>query len=121
SSPGELKPVFDAMLSNAARICEAKFGALFLYENGGLSTGAEYDVPAPLAAHFRERDGRPPIPGSTIERVIQTRRPLHVRDLLASAEGLSSPASRLAGARSYIAVPLIKDENVIGAIGMFRQ
>jgi GAF domain-containing protein len=121
SSPGELQAVFDIILKNANRLCDAKFSALFIYENGLIRVPSHVDLPLPLAEHFRKRNDQPPLPGTAIETLIKTKRLIHVRDQHESPEGLSSPATTLAGARTYLAVPLLKDGNVLGAIATFRQ
>src|SRR6516165_8744012 len=121
SSPGELQAVFDIILKNANRLCEAKFSALFIYENGLIRVPSHVDLPPPLAEHFHKRNNQPPIPGTAIETLIRTKRLIHIPDQRGSPEGLSSPATTLAGARTYLAVPLLKDGNVIGAIATFRQ
>src|SRR5207245_982038 len=114
SSPGELEPVFQAMLENATRICEAKFGALFLYDGGAIRVPAQLGVPPALAEHFRKREGSPPIPGSAVDRVIRTKQAIHSENV--AAEPLLSPAATLGGARSYAAVPMLKDKDAIGVI-----
>jgi len=121
SSPGELGPVFQAMLENATRICQAKFGALFLYENNVIRVPAQFDLPPALAEYLTKRQGQPPIPGTTIDQIIRTKRAVHIPDLRETSQGLSSPAASLAGARSYLAIPLLKDEEVIGTIAIYRQ
>jgi len=64
-SPGELEPVFKAMLANAVRICEANFGVLNLHENGRLRVGAMHNVPSAFAEFLRGRpDGYQPMSGS---------------------------------------------------------
>jgi transcriptional regulator with GAF, ATPase, and Fis domain len=76
SSPGQLKSVFDAILENATRICEAKFGILNLYEDGGLWMGAMHNVPSAFADwHQSQRGAYQPIPGSPPDRVIWTKKP----------------------------------------------
>ena len=102
-------------------LCDAKFGALFIYENGLIRVPSHVDLPLPLAEHFRKRNDQPPLPGTAIETLIKTKHLIHIRDQHESPEGLSSPATTLAGARTYLAVPLLKDDNVIGAIAIFRQ
>src|SRR6516164_4866460 len=121
SSTGKLEPVFDVMLKNANRLCDAKFSALFIYENGVIRVPSHVDLPPRLAEHLRKRNGQPPTPGTAIETLIRTKRLIHIPDQRGSPEGLSSPATTLAGARTYLAVPLLKDGNVIGAIAIYRQ
>src|SRR5499427_7503343 len=121
SSPGQLQAVFDIILKNANRLCDAKFSALFIYENGLIRVPSHVDLPRQLAEHFHKRNDQPPIPGTAIETLIRTKRLIHIPDQRGSPGGLSSPATTLAGARTYLAVPLLKDGNVIGAIATFRQ
>ena len=128
SSPGELEPVFQAMLENATRICEARFGNLVLYEN-------ENDAFRMAAMHgappeFAEKRGREPIihpsPKSPLFRVAKTRQLLHIIDLRideAYVDGdLPTRAFvELAGTRTIVVVPMLKDDKLIGAIGIYRQ
>jgi two-component system NtrC family sensor kinase len=119
-SVGELQPVFQAMLANATRLCGAKFGVLFLHDGGLIRVPAHIDVPDALRQHFAKRDGLPPTPGTAVDHVIRHRQAIHVPDI-ASKDGLSSPAAKLAGARSYLAVPLLKDDAVIGVFAVYRE
>ena len=128
SSPGELEPVFQAMLENATHICEARFGNLVLYEN-------ENDAFRMAAMHgappeFAEKRGREPIihpsPKSPLFRVAKTRQLLHIIDLRideAYVDGdLPTRAFvELAGTRTIVVVPMLKDDKLIGAIGIYRQ
>jgi GAF domain-containing protein len=120
-APGELQAVFDIILKNANRLCDAKFSALFIYENGLIRVPSHADLPPALAEHFHKRNDQPPIPGTAIETLIKTKRLIHIADQRESPEGLSSPATTLAGARTYLAVPLLNDGDVIGAIAIYRQ
>jgi GAF domain-containing protein len=119
SSPGELEPVFQAMLENATRICEAKFGTLFRFDGGLLHLAAQFGTPAEFVEFQRRRGPFQPPPGSHLSRVIQTKQVSHSADY--AAEAVSSPAATLGGARSIIAVPMLKDDVLIGAILIYRQ
>jgi class 3 adenylate cyclase len=121
SSRGELTPVFEAILQNAIWLCEAKFGTLFVYDNGVIHVPSHINLSPALAEHFRQRDGQPPIPGTAIDHLIKTKQLIHIPDQRRTKEGRSSPATKLAGARTYLAVPLLKDGDVIGAFGIYRQ
>src|SRR5437660_9051 len=80
SSPGELQPVFQAMLENATRICEAKFGILFRHEGGLFHTAALHDVP-PAFADFLSRQGSfAPKPGQLFGRLCESKTVIHVVD-----------------------------------------
>ena len=83
TSPGELEPVFGAMLVNAVRLCEAKFGNLYLYEEGALRIVASHNVPPAFAAACRSGPIHPP-PGSNFSEVIRTKQTVHLADLAAT-------------------------------------
>ena len=119
SSPGELEPVFQAMLENAVRICEAKFGTLFLIDGDMFHFAAEVGTPLEFVEHQRRRGPFQPSPGSQLERVLRTRQVSHTDD--ATVEFASRPAATLAGARSTVAVPMLKDDVLIGAIFIYRH
>src|SRR5215475_13510502 len=108
SSPSQLEPVFNAMLENAVRLCEAKFGTLFKYDGEGLMIEAGLGIPQPLADYLKQRRKFKPIGGSTMERLVETRQVVHVHDV-AQADGLNSPSARLGGARTYLGVPMLKE------------
>jgi GAF domain-containing protein len=118
SSPGELEPVFQAVLENAVRICDAKFGILFRYDNETFDPVADFGVPSALAEYLRSGSFRP-VPGSLLDRARQTKQVAHTADY--AAEAVSSPAVTRGGARSFVAVPMLKDDSLIGAICIYRQ
>jgi signal transduction histidine kinase len=118
SSPGELEPVFQAMLENAVRICEAKFGALYRIDGEKFHFAAEVGTPLEFVEHQRRRGPFQPSPGSQLERVLRTRQVSHTDD--ATVEFASRPAATLAGARSTVAVPMLNDDVLIGAIFIYR-
>ena len=118
SSPGELEPVFHAMLENSVRICEAKFGQLFLCEGGAVRAVAHLGVPQPLVEHDNKRGLFHPNPGGGLDRLLRTKQVAHYADL--SIEQASNPVAKLGGARSYMAVPMLKDDELIGAIVIYR-
>jgi GAF domain-containing protein len=121
SSPGKLEPVFEAVLANAVRICQAKFGNLVLYDGNAFRMAAILKAP-PAFAEFlgRERQGRfLPQAGNALDRVWKSKRVIHTID--AAAEPVPSPSAKLAGARTHIAVPMLKDNELIGAITIYRQ
>jgi two-component system NtrC family sensor kinase len=123
-SAGELRPVFQAMLENAVRICGAKFGMLYLFEGGGFRTIAMHDVPRA----FAEKRGRDPLvnsPAGPLSRVVRTRRVAHIADIRTEpgyAEGRPlKDLADLGGARTVVAVPMFKDDELVGAIVIYRQ
>jgi GAF domain-containing protein len=119
SSPGELKPVFQAMLQHAVTICEAKFGQMFLREGGGVRAVAHLGVPAALVEHDQRQGAFQPTATGGLWRAIHTKQAIHIEDF--SAENVSNPVARLGGARSYIAVPMVKEDEPIGAIVIYRH
>jgi two-component system, NtrC family, sensor kinase len=125
SSPGELAPVFQTMLANAVRLCEAKFGFLYLYEGGAFRIVAAHDVP-PAFSEARRRTLLHPPPGGPLAEVIRTKQAVQVADLAATpVYAERSPpvvdAVELGGIRTQVTVPLLKDNELIGVIGIFRQ
>ena len=126
SSPGDLEPVFNAMLGNATRICEAKFGVLFIYEGDAFRVMALHGAP-PAYAEERRRDPRIGIPhGTALARIVETRQTVQIADIQSEPVYSNDPQRRAgiigsAGARTLIMVPMLKDEELIGAIAIFRQ
>jgi signal transduction histidine kinase len=125
SSPGELEPVFQAILASATRICQAHFGHVMLYHGEAFHAVYLHDVPRP----YREMMERGPIcpgPNTALSRIIRTKEPVHIVDLaaeLAYAERdpLRVITVELAGARTFLAVPMLNDDRLIGAIVIYRQ
>src|SRR6266478_7468510 len=125
STPGELEPVFQKMLENATRICEAKIGILFRYENGEYSAVSTLGV-TPAYADYLNRGPIRPGPTTGLGRVASTRQTIHIVDTQAEqaysdGEPLRLATAELGGARSLLNVPMLKDGKLIGAIGIFRQ
>jgi GAF domain-containing protein len=119
SSPGDLKPVFQSMLENSVRICEAKFGQMFLYEGDKVRLVAAVGVPTALIEFDKRRGSFQPSPGGGLDRVMRTKQVIHIADV--TSLNPSFPPAKLGGARSYIAVPMIKEKQLIGAIAIYRQ
>ena len=125
SSPGELKPVFDALLANAVRICDAKFGVLFLTEGDAFRYVALHGAP-PAFAEARRREPVTHVkPGTTIGRVAATKKPAQTVDIRAEPAYTSDPERipilELAGARTILGVPMLKESQLVGAIVIYRQ
>jgi len=124
SSPGELKPVFNAILENAIRICDAKFGHLWLREGDALRMGGTHGAPDPFVAYLREVPLFRPKPETGLGQLLRAKQLFHLADIAALptyGDKLREAAIKLAGARSLIGVPMIKDDEVIGAIVIYRQ
>jgi signal transduction histidine kinase len=119
SSPGELEPVFRAMLENAVRICDAKFGTLFRYDGEVLHLAAGTGTPPALAEFQKRRGPFRPEAGSLHDRVLQTRQVAHSTDY--AAEPNPGNAAKLGGARSTVVVPMLRDDQLIGTIVIYRQ
>jgi GAF domain-containing protein len=122
-SPGELEPVFQVMLSNAVRVCEAKFGVLLRYSDGAFHPAATLDVP-PAYAEFLARgsfrpDVDPALAGSPLHRLWLSKEIVQSDDVL--LDGNPGPAGRYGGARSFIAVPLKKEGELVGVFVIYRQ
>jgi two-component system, NtrC family, sensor kinase len=108
SSPGALEPVFQAMLENAVRICEAKFGMMALCEDGHFRLAAHLNVPSALSNFMQQRGTWRPPAGSAFGRLLQTKSVFHTADV--SAEQVPNPTAQFGGARAYVAVPMLKDD-----------
>jgi GAF domain-containing protein len=119
SSPGELEPVFRAMLENAIRVCDAKFGTLFRYDGEALHLAAGVGTPPALAEFQRRRGPFRPDAGTLHDRVLRTRQVAHSADY--AAEPSPGYAAKLGGARSTIVVPMLKDDELVGTIVIYRQ
>ena len=117
SSPRQLEPIFQIMLEDAVRLLEAKFGVLFLCEGNLVRPVAGVGLPAKLREFQAQRGAFVPPPGLPLARLIETKQ---VVQMLDDPERLS-PASKLGGARSHLAVPMLKDGKVVGAIYIYRQ
>jgi two-component system, NtrC family, sensor kinase len=119
SSPGKLEPVFQAMLENAVRICEAKFGILFRHDGQAFELAAELDTPPEFAEFQRRRGPFQPIPGGHLDRILRTKHVSHTDDN--AADAIVGVSASLGGARSAVGVPMIKNDVVIGVIFIYRQ
>jgi signal transduction histidine kinase len=124
-SKGELQPVFESILANAAKVCHAKFGHLLVCEGDAFRNVAMYDAPTALAEKTRDQLFRPH-PESPLAEAAVTRRPVQVHDLTASRPYLDGhPAVvmqvELGGTRTLVAVPMLNESKVIGVIILYRN
>src|SRR5262249_46307499 len=125
-SPGELEPVFNAMLKNATRICEAKFANLLLYDGDAFRVTAMYGAP-PAWDELRRRD--PVIrlgPHHPLATVAKTKQLHHFTDVRTEQGYIDrDPAmvalAELAGARTVLVVPMLKENGLIGVLAIYRQ
>jgi len=125
-SPGELAPVFQTILANATRICEAKFGNLFLCEGDEFRLVAMHGAPTAWAERWRREPVIRPGPGTGLGRVARTKELVHIADLTKEQayierDPLFVGQVELASGRTLLVVPMLKENELIGAIGIFRQ
>ena len=123
SSPGELEPVFESMLTNATRLCEAKFGILYRCEGDALRTVAMHDAPQPFVEVRRNNPIIRPNPDTTLGRAMATKQPVQIADILEELDPLDARAAqlpKLAGARTVLAVPMLKENELVGAFVIYR-
>ena len=125
SSQGDLDPVFQAMLENAVRICDASFGMLFRVKDGLVSAAAMVGVP-PQFAEFWRRGPQRPGPRTALGRVVEETQTVHIADVRTEAayvegEPVFVAAVNLGGFRTILTVPMLKDNELIGAFGIYRQ
>jgi GAF domain-containing protein len=119
SSPGELEPVFQAMLEKATRLCEAKFGTLLMYDGEAYRMVAMHDVPPAFAEKRRGEPVFRPAAETPLGQVARTKQVCQIAD--ARPGSYPSALVELAGARTILAVPMLKENELIGAIGIYRQ
>ena len=125
SSPGVLEPVFEAMLANATKLCGAKFGTLGLYDGDTFRNVALHNVPSSYA-EVGLREPFRPHPKAGLAQLAATNQVVHTDDLLTQPPYLEGdPAvvaiADLAGARTILNVPMLKEDRLTGAISIFRQ
>jgi len=125
ASTGDLNPVFKSILEKATRICEAKFGVLVLTEGEKFRMAAMHGVPPA----FVEKRTREPVftpgPNNNLVLATQRRKTQHVPDLrrhrsYADREPAAVALADVAGARTLVVVPMLKDNRPIGAVAIYR-
>jgi GAF domain-containing protein len=126
SSPGELGPVFESILANATHLCAAKFANLYLCEGEVFRTIAMHNMPPAFAEVRRREPLVHPAPGTGLGRLVNSRTVVHVSDVTTEQayierNPLFVSAVELGGFRTFLAVPMLKDETLIGAIVIYRQ
>jgi signal transduction histidine kinase len=123
--PGELEPVFQAMLENAVRLCEAKFAMLFLYEQNQFRAVGKWNIP-PGYGEFLEKNTILADPKVPLGRVVMTKQPVHVEDVLLDQSYIEGFPGMVGiaeggGARTLLQVPMLKENELVGTIGIYRQ
>ena len=125
SSPDDLQSVFESMLEKATDLCDAQFGALYLYDGSAFAVAAMRNLPATYADFLRSQS-LSPHESSAFRRLIETKTPLHIADTIEAPgykerEPVRVAAVELGGVRSMIAVPLLKKGELVGAFAIYRQ
>jgi two-component system, NtrC family, sensor kinase len=123
SSPGDLEPVFEAMLEKAVRICDAKFGNIYRWDGELMHLLAAHNTPSALAEVRRQSAFRP---SSLVQRMVETKTAVQVLDLAADESYTDKhPASvtavALGGVRTILSVPLVKKNELIGSFSLYRE
>jgi len=128
SSPGELEPVFNAMLANATRICGATIGTLYLCEGANFRGVALHHTKQSYVDWWR----RNPVvdvernPGIPLARLARTKQTVHIPDLRADQSYIEKndrivTVVEVAGVRTFVSVPMLKEGELVGAINLYRQ
>jgi signal transduction histidine kinase/ActR/RegA family two-component response regulator len=118
-SPSDLGPVFETIVTNAANLCHAHFGFVMLNEGGRLSLAARTSC-TPEFAEFL-KGGKPPNRATITGRAALERRPVQVLDFLAEQGANITPAHRIEGIRTVLAVPMCRDDTLLGVISIWRR
>ena len=124
SSPGALEPVFQAMLGNALHICESKFGIMYKFSDGVFQALSSLgNPPAYLIEHPHIVSEHPRNP---LTRLVTTKVPIHISDLFTEPSYIERnprmvALTESAGARSIVAVPMLNEGQLVGAIVIYRQ
>ena len=126
SSPGELEPIFNKMLENATRVCNAKFGSMVLHDEGAFRHVALHNMPTAFAESVRRDPYLHLPPGAPLDRVARTKQPVHVADFRDEPAYLAGVESArvlvdVGRARTLLGVPMLKEGELVGALGIYRQ
>jgi signal transduction histidine kinase len=126
SSLGELEPVFNAILENATRICEAKFGNMYLREHDAFRLAAIHNTPRALVENRTRKPFRPGDRDSVFGKAARTKQVVHVADIAAEQPYIEGDpgmvaAVKLGGMRTVLMVPMLKDDDLIGVLSIYRQ
>jgi two-component system, NtrC family, sensor kinase len=125
SSPGELKPVFETMLAKATRVCQTRFGVMYLYEGDAFRAVATLGGPPSWVEARRSNPVLRPIPGTALGRVAAIKQTVQITDAQAEPGYRGSPehviALELGGIRTVLCVPMLKEGELVGTFNLFRQ
>jgi len=125
SSPTNLGPVFDKILGNATRLCDAQLGALFLYDGEAFKAETLLGT-TPEFADYLHRGPIRPGPNTGLARLVRELQPIHIPDVTAEPlyrerDPLRMATADLERVRTWLAVPLLKEQTLIGAIAIYRR
>jgi len=120
SSPGDLDPVFQALLESAVRICRARFGNLLLFDGTTMRVVAMHNAPRAMY-ELRRRDPVIPLEQSILGPLVKTKKLVHVADITTEEPYASSPLAKAGGARTALGVPILREGALIGAIAIYHQ
>jgi signal transduction histidine kinase/CheY-like chemotaxis protein len=119
SSPTDARPVFQTIVENAARLCNANFAFVMLDRDGWLSLAARTDCTAEFAAYLEH--GFPADRSTTTGRAVLARQPVQVLDFASETDVAVTPAHRSEQVRTVLAVPLLRGERVFGVVAVWRR
>jgi signal transduction histidine kinase len=123
-SSSDLSAVFESILINATSICNANFGWFYMYEEGVFHITAEYNLP-PLFAEARKRTPIRPAPGGALDEMTKKKQAVHIVDFMTLEPYVRRvpavvEAAELGGIRTLLNVPILKNNELIGAIAIYR-
>jgi GAF domain-containing protein len=125
ASPGDLKPVFESLLANAKRLCGAKFGTLLLREGSAVRCVAIHGATAEYTEARQRAPVIEPAPDTALGRVLKTKQVIQIADIQKVpgyvANPVQAPLVQLAGARSILSVPMLKEKELVGIVEIYRQ
>jgi signal transduction histidine kinase len=120
NSPSDLQPIFDTIVANATRLCRAELGSLTLFKGNGYRVVSLRAAPVPYYAGWDQGRVFPVLPGSPRARLVESRSPVHVADMAAEPAYREFSRAKSFGARTLLLVPMLKEDELIGAIGIAR-
>jgi class 3 adenylate cyclase len=119
NSQGELKPIFESLLANAVRLCEAKFGLLWLFDGTMFHPAANHNLPQKLVEFVQQRGSFRATAGSPLDSVQRAKEVVNIAD----SPAMPNPgaAALYGGARSLVGVPMLKENALVGTFIIYRQ
>jgi GAF domain-containing protein len=124
-SSGDLAPVFESLLANAKRLCDAKFGTLLLREGSALRCVAIHGATAEYTEARQRAPVIEPAPDTALGRVLKTEHVVQIADIQKVpgyvANPVQAPIVQLAGARSILSVPMLREKELVGVVEIYRQ